>query len=74
MNAEAIRWTIKEKLARRAVIIGGGLIGMEMAESLVKSGLEITILEILPEILPILDEDMGILVRRYCQSEESISG
>mgnify|MGYP001159333785 FL=1 len=68
-DAEAIRWTIKEKLARRAVIIGGGLIGMEMAESLVKSGLEITILEILPEILPILDEDMGILVRRYCQSE-----
>lgn len=68
-DAEAIRWTIKEKLAKRAVIVGGGLIGMEMAESLVKSGLEITILEVLPEILPILDEDMGILVRRYCQSE-----
>jgi NADPH-dependent 2,4-dienoyl-CoA reductase/sulfur reductase-like enzyme/rhodanese-related sulfurtransferase len=68
-DAEAIRWTIKEKLARKAVIIGGGLIGMEMTESLVKSGLEVTVIEVLPEILPILDEDMGILVRRYCQSQ-----
>jgi len=67
-DAEAIRWTITEKLARKAVIIGGGLIGMEMTESLVNNGLEVTIIEVLPEILPILDEDMGILVRRYCQS------
>lgn len=68
-DAEAIRWTITERLARKAVIIGGGLIGMEMTESLVKNGLDVTILEVLPEILPILDEDMGILVRRYCQSQ-----
>ncbi|MCD6155541.1 MAG: FAD-dependent oxidoreductase [Candidatus Atribacteria bacterium] len=68
-DAEAIRWTIREKLAKKAVIIGGGLIGMEMTESLVKSGLEVTIIEVLPEILPILDEDMGILVRRYCQKK-----
>ncbi|HSV32316.1 MAG TPA: FAD-dependent oxidoreductase [Atribacteraceae bacterium] len=68
-DAEAIRWIIREKLAKKAVIIGGGLIGMEMTESLVKSGLSVTIIEVLPEILPILDEDMGILVRRYCQEE-----
>lgn len=68
-DAEAIRWTIREKLAKKAVVIGGGLIGMEMTESLVKSGLEVTIIEVLPEILPILDEDMGILVRRYCQKK-----
>lgn len=68
-DAEAIRWTIQEKLAKKAVVIGGGLIGMEMTESLVKSGLEVTVIEVLPEILPILDEDMGILVRRYCQSQ-----
>ncbi|MCX6090698.1 MAG: FAD-dependent oxidoreductase, partial [Candidatus Atribacteria bacterium] len=68
-DAEAIRWTIKEKLAKKAVIIGGGLIGLEMTESLVKSGLEVTIIEMLPEILPILDEDMGILVRRFCQQK-----
>ncbi len=68
-DAESIRWMIAEKLAKKAVVIGGGLIGMEMTESLVKSGLEVTIIEILPEILPIFDEDMGILVRRYCQSQ-----
>jgi NADPH-dependent 2,4-dienoyl-CoA reductase/sulfur reductase-like enzyme/rhodanese-related sulfurtransferase len=68
-DAEAVRWTIKEKMAKKAVIIGGGLIGMEMTESLVKSGLEVTVIEVLPEILPILDDDMGILVRRYCQQK-----
>ncbi|MGQ9747801.1 MAG: FAD-dependent oxidoreductase [Candidatus Caldatribacteriaceae bacterium] len=68
-DAEAIRWTISRKLAKKAVIVGGGLIGMEMTESLAKNGLEVTIIEVLPEILPILDEDMGILVRRYCQSK-----
>ena len=68
-DAEAIRWIIKEKMAKKAVIIGGGLIGMEMTESLVKSGLNVTVIEMLPEILPILDEDMGILVRRYCQEK-----
>jgi NADPH-dependent 2,4-dienoyl-CoA reductase/sulfur reductase-like enzyme/rhodanese-related sulfurtransferase len=68
-DAEAIRWIIKEKMAKKAVIIGGGLIGMEMTESLVKSGLSVTVIEMLPEILPILDDDLGILVRRYCQEK-----
>ncbi|NLJ48256.1 MAG: FAD-dependent oxidoreductase [Candidatus Atribacteria bacterium] len=68
-DAEAIRWIIKEKMAKKAIIIGGRLIGMEMTESLVKSGLSVTVIEMLPEILPILDEDLGILVRRYCQEK-----
>lgn len=68
-DAEAIRWIIKEKMAKKAIIIGGGLIGMEMTESLVKSGLSVTVIEMLPEILPILDDDLGILVRRYCQEK-----
>jgi pyruvate/2-oxoglutarate dehydrogenase complex dihydrolipoamide dehydrogenase (E3) component/rhodanese-related sulfurtransferase len=42
---------------------------MEMTESLVKSGLSVTVIEMLPEILPILDDDLGILVRRYCQEK-----
>jgi len=68
-DAEAIRWTIKEKLAKKAVIVGGGSIGLEMAECLVENGLEVTLVEMLPEILPtFLDEDIGLLIRRYCQT------
>ncbi len=69
-DAERVRWTIREKLARQAVIVGGGLIGMEMTESLVKSGIDVTILEMMDEILPlVLDSDMGILVRTYCRQK-----
>ncbi len=69
-DAEKVRWTIREKLAKQAVIVGGGLIGMEMTESLVKSGLKVTVIEMMDEILPlVLDPDMGILVRRYCREK-----
>lgn len=43
--------------ARHAVIIGGGVIGMEMAELLCREGISVTVLEGLPRLLPrILDE------------------
>jgi NADPH-dependent 2,4-dienoyl-CoA reductase/sulfur reductase-like enzyme len=45
------RW-LDERAPRRAVIVGGGYIGMEMAEALVERGLAVTVLERLPAILP----------------------
>lgn len=41
----------KAKTAKRAVIIGGGYIGLETAASLRKQGLEVTVLEAMPRIL-----------------------
>lgn len=48
--------------SRRAVVLGGGYIGLEMAEMLLERGLEVTI--VLADPLPMgsLDEDMGELV------------
>lgn len=48
---------------RRAVIIGAGYIGMEMAEALIRRGLDVTLLQRGPEVLPTLDPDLGSLVR-----------
>lgn len=47
---------------RRAVVVGGGYIGVEMAEALVDRGLEVTLLERLPHLMPTLDHDMAALV------------
>jgi NADPH-dependent 2,4-dienoyl-CoA reductase/sulfur reductase-like enzyme/rhodanese-related sulfurtransferase len=48
---------------RTAVVIGGGFIGLEVAENLVRQGLEVTIVEAAPQVLPPLDPELAILVR-----------
>lgn len=48
---------------RRAVVVGGGYIGVEMAESMVRRGLEVTLVDQAPEPMTTLDPDMGALVR-----------
>jgi NADH oxidase (H2O2-forming) len=45
---------------KKATVVGAGLIGLEMADTLTKKGLKVTIVEALPTILTnILDEDMS---------------
>jgi NADPH-dependent 2,4-dienoyl-CoA reductase/sulfur reductase-like enzyme len=48
--------------ARRAVILGGGYVGLELVEALVERGLEVTVVERSPSVLPSLDPDMARLV------------
>ncbi len=48
---------------RRAVVVGGGYIGVEMAEAMVRRGLEVTMVHRSPEPMATLDPDMGRLVR-----------
>lgn len=49
--------------ARRAVVVGGGYIGVEMAEALVRHGCEVVVLDAAPEPMGTLDPDMGARVR-----------
>lgn len=44
--------------AKRAVVIGGGYIGIEMAESLCDRRLEVELVEMMPQLLPPLDPEM----------------
>ena len=48
--------------ARRAVVIGGGFIGLEMAENLVHLGFEVTLVEMLDQVLAPLDRELARLV------------
>jgi NADPH-dependent 2,4-dienoyl-CoA reductase/sulfur reductase-like enzyme len=47
---------------KRAVVVGGGYIGLEMAEALVMCGLEVSLISRPPQVMGTLDEDMGALV------------
>jgi NADPH-dependent 2,4-dienoyl-CoA reductase/sulfur reductase-like enzyme len=48
---------------RRAVVVGGGYIGVELAEALHRHGLAVTVVDQLPEPMSALDPDMGCVVR-----------
>jgi NADPH-dependent 2,4-dienoyl-CoA reductase/sulfur reductase-like enzyme/rhodanese-related sulfurtransferase len=50
---------------KRAVVVGGGFIGLEMVENLVHRGLEVTLIEKLNQVMPPLDSEMARLVERY---------
>jgi rhodanese-related sulfurtransferase len=45
-----------------AVVIGAGFIGLEMAENLVRQGVDVTVVEATPQVLPPLDPEMAVLV------------
>jgi len=51
--------------AKRAVVVGGGFIGLEMVENLIHRGLEVTLVERLNQVMPPLDPEMARLVERY---------
>ena len=61
-DAFSIKRYLKEENPKTAVIIGGGAIGLEMAETFSELGLKVTIVEKLPHILPFLKEKQRKLV------------
>ncbi len=53
------------KPTRRAVVIGGGFIGLEMAENLTHLGIEVTLVEMLDQVLAPLDRECARLVQEH---------
>jgi NADPH-dependent 2,4-dienoyl-CoA reductase/sulfur reductase-like enzyme/rhodanese-related sulfurtransferase len=51
----------------RAVVVGGGYIGLEMAESLVHCGLDVTLVEMLDQVMVPLDPECARLVERHLE-------
>ncbi|GFE57972.1 flavoprotein oxidoreductase [Geobacter sp. AOG1] len=67
--------------AKRGVVVGGGYIGLEMAEALVRRGLEVSLIDRSPEVMGTLDDDMGQLVSQALRDfgvtlylEEALTG
>lgn len=64
-----IRAWIDERRPARALVVGGGFIGLEMAENLAHRGLAVTILEKLPQLMPPLDPEMAQPVAVHLRSK-----
>jgi NADPH-dependent 2,4-dienoyl-CoA reductase/sulfur reductase-like enzyme/rhodanese-related sulfurtransferase len=68
-DADAIFQGIRSESIRNVVIAGGGYIGLEMAESLVRLGKNVVIVELAPQILTLFDEDFAGILRQYLEKK-----
>ncbi len=64
-----IKAFIEEKRPKGAVVVGGGAIGMEMAENLREAGLEVTVVELADHVIAPLDFDMAADVHSYAREK-----
>ena len=60
---------LAEQQPRRAVVVGGGLIGVEAAENLVHRGIEVAMVEFLDRPLAFLDGEMAAVVAAHLQAK-----
>ena len=65
----AIRDYLEKKKPKRAVVVGGGFIGLETAENLMKEGIAVTLLQRGNQVLPPLDYDMACQVHAYLRGK-----
>ena len=63
---------INERKPRHAVVIGGGFIGLEMAEAFQHRGMHVTVVERNPHILPLLDADMARHLQNQVQRTDFV--
>jgi len=59
---------IEQQAPKRALIVGAGYIGLEMAENLMHRGIAVTIVEMMSHVIASLDEDMAHDVHQYIRS------
>jgi NADPH-dependent 2,4-dienoyl-CoA reductase/sulfur reductase-like enzyme len=68
-DAVALKKVAVDKKVKHAVVVGGGLIGIETCEAFALAGIEMTVVEMLDQILPFLDWDMARLVQNHMESK-----
>ncbi len=70
-DADFLRKVRDEKTIKKAVVIGGGLIGIETCEALELAGIEITVVELAPQLLTFLDWELAKIVENHVRAKGS---
>ncbi len=80
-DSRLIRNWIDQYQATNAVVVGGGYIGMEMTENLHKRGLEVTVVEMQSQVMPLADPEMVVPIHETLKKKgvnlllnESVTG
>ncbi len=70
-DADFLRKVRDDGQIKKAVVIGGGLIGIETCEALQLAGIDITVIELLPQLLTFLDWELAKLVENHVRSKSA---
>ena len=68
-DTDYIKSYVQQKTTKRAVVIGAGFIGLEMAENLHDLGIEVSIIEMGNQILAPLDFEMAAIAQQHIRSK-----
>ena len=63
-DADRINQFINQRKPRKVAVVGGGFIGLEMAENFRHLGMEVTIVELLDQVMPPLDREMADVIHQ----------
>lgn len=70
-DAEAVRHGLERGKFKNGVIIGAGLVGMEMAEALRNWGIEVTVIEMKDQLFPaFLDSEVAAAIEKYAAGKD----
>lgn len=68
-DTDAIKSYVDNKKPKNAIVIGGGFIGIEMAENLHHRGLDVTLVELADQVLGPIDFEMAAIVHEHIRSK-----
>ncbi|MFL0504772.1 CoA-disulfide reductase [Ureibacillus sp. 179-F W5.1 NHS] len=68
-DTDKIKSYVDSKEPKKAVVIGGGFIGIEMAENLVDCGIEVTIIEMANQIMAPIDFEMASILHKHLKEK-----
>jgi NADPH-dependent 2,4-dienoyl-CoA reductase/sulfur reductase-like enzyme len=68
-DADAILQKVRSAGVKNVVVVGGGYIGLEMAEALAALGKKVTIVELAPQIATLFDEDIAGVLKQYVEKK-----
>ena len=68
-DAIDLREYLEQNNAKRAVVAGGGFIGLEMAENLMEQGLSVTVIDMAEQIMPGFDPEMAELAKNHMEKQ-----
>lgn len=68
-DTDRIFASLKEQKPKNAVVVGGGLIGMEATETLAHRGINVSVVEFMPQVLSFLDFEMAEVVHQHLRAK-----
>ena len=67
-DSRQMKQWITERKVEKAVVVGGGFIGLETTENLVRRGISVTIVEMLAQVMPPIDPEMAAIIHDHLEA------